>query len=66
MAFILAILTLTAMAFSTFALDDIATGAEPDFRLEWSMVRVSYLLNLLFIGFASAILFRLGREKPLD
>lgn len=57
LALALAVLALLGLALSALALDDIATSPQPDHALEWGMVRLSYLLNLAFVVFASAILW---------
>lgn len=59
LALALAVLALLALGLSALALDDIATSPQPDHGLEWGMVRLSYLLNVLFVAIASAALWRL-------
>lgn len=37
-SFVLAVVTIVLVALCWLALDDITTGAQPSFRLEWAMV----------------------------
>jgi len=53
----LGILSLIAMAFSHLALTDIAHG-EADVSLEWTILRVTALILLTFIGATFFTLFR--------
>ncbi|NCP15674.1 hypothetical protein GW866_01335 [bacterium] len=53
----LGILSLIAMAFSHLALTDIAHG-EADVSLEWTILRVTALTLLTFIGATFFTLFR--------
>ena len=46
---ILGILTLLSILFSHLALTDIYHQTEPDLGLEWSIVRLGYLLTFIFI-----------------
>ena len=58
----LAVLSLVAMCFSYFALDDI-TYQEPNLTLEWVVLRVTALLILMFIALWTITLTRLFRSN---
>jgi uncharacterized BrkB/YihY/UPF0761 family membrane protein len=62
MLFALGALTLVAMLLSALALNDIAHGNEPDYTMEWNAVRVSYLLNLMFVALALGFTWRMNRR----
>lgn len=66
MAIALGLLALTGMFFSTLALADIASGKEADLTMEWNIVRVSYLLNLMFIALSITLLVRAGKRSSVD
>jgi hypothetical protein len=57
MTIALGLLSLLAVVFSHFALTDIYHG-EADLSLEWSMLRMSALVILVFIGSTLATLTR--------
>jgi len=62
MSMALAVLSLVAMCFSYFALDDI-TYQEPNLTLEWVVLRVTALLILMFIALWTITLTRLFRSN---
>jgi hypothetical protein len=58
----LGILSLVAMAFSHFALTDIVHG-EADVSMEWTILRVTALVLLAFIGSSLFTLIRVLKLK---
>jgi hypothetical protein len=58
----LGVLAFTGLIFSCLSLADIYQGLEPDLTLEWSIVRMTFFLNLLFVPAAIFTIQRLSQR----
>ena len=65
MTYGLGVLVLIAMALSVAALSDIGRG-ESDVSLEWTTLRITALLMLMFIGISFASLRSAMRKRRLS
>jgi|GEM_PF-6785409 len=61
MAIVLGVIALAGLFFAALALTDIAHG-ETDVSTEWTVVRTSFLLTLMYIGLSLVTLARLSRR----
>lgn len=57
------IMTAIGMVLSFLALTDINHNNEPDLSLEWSIVRATFFLMVLFIGLALATIWVYSHRK---
>ncbi len=61
MSLTLGLITLVSLILSVLALSDIYQNIEPDLSLEWKVLRVSFLLVLMFIALASVTIIKQNR-----
>lgn len=62
MSMALGILVLAGMVLAALALHDIYHGQEPDYRMEWNMVRVTFLMMVMYVALSGMALWRLARR----
>lgn len=63
MAIALGVLVVAGIFLAALALQDIYHGREPDFTMEWNMVRVAFLLMLMYVALSGVTLWRLATRR---
>jgi hypothetical protein len=61
-AIIFGVLAFLGLILSFLSLEDIYQGLEPDLTLEWSIVRITFFLILLFVPIAIFTIWRLSQR----
>ncbi|MBT8220996.1 MAG: hypothetical protein KJP00_14295 [Bacteroidia bacterium] len=59
----LGVLTVFSLFVSALALTDIYHNNEPSLNHEWNMVRVNFLITILFAGFAMFTLYKFYKNQ---
>ena len=59
---ILGVSAFLGLVFSLLSLQDIFQGLEPDLTLEWSIVRITFFLLLIFIPIALFTIWKLSQR----
>jgi hypothetical protein len=59
---VLGVLAFLGLIFSFLSLQDIYQGLEPDLTMEWSIVRMTFFLFLLFVPIALFTIWRLSQR----
>ncbi|MBL6657209.1 MAG: hypothetical protein ISR00_02210 [Flavobacteriales bacterium] len=58
----LGIITLIALFFSVLALTDIYHNNESNLKMEWNIIRVSYLFTIIFVVISSITIWRVSKK----
>jgi hypothetical protein len=61
-AIILGLFAFLGLVLSFLALQDIYQGLEPDLTTEWSIVRLNFLVSMLFVPLAIFSMWRLSKR----
>ncbi len=62
MSLVLGTITLIGLFFSAFALTDIYHNYEPNLDLEWKIVRISFLITIMFITVSLITILRIRKK----
>ena len=60
MVLALGLLVVAGLVVGALALHDIYHAREPDFTMEWTMVRVAFLLTVMYVALSGVTLWRLA------
>ena len=63
MSLALGMLTLISILFSVLALMDIYEGTEPNLDMEWNMLRLTFLIVLVFTSISMITIFKFSKNK---
>ena len=62
MSVTLGVITLICLIFSALALTDIYHSNEPDLNMEWNIVRISFLISLMFVAISLITILRIRKK----
>jgi hypothetical protein len=62
MSLTLGVITLIGLLFSALALMDIYNNNEPNLNMEWNIVRISFLVCLMFVAISTITILKIRKK----